>query len=70
MKAKVIRIIDTKTIKVVSTTYKKHQRYGKFITIKRNFIVDTNGKSNFEIGQDVEISTSRPISKKKKWIIK
>lgn len=69
MKAKVIGVIDNKTIKVVSTTYKKHKRYGKYITFSKNYIVDTNGK-NIEIGQEIEIASSRPISKRKKWIIK
>jgi len=70
MKAKVIGIIDLKTIKVISNTYKKHERYGKFITVSKKFIVDTNGKESIEIGQEVVISNSKPISKKKKWIIK
>ena len=69
MKAKIISIIDSKTIKVSSNTYKKHEKYGKYITINKKFLVDTDGKS-VEIGQEIEISSSRPISKRKKWKIK
>ncbi len=69
MKAKIISIIDSKTIKVLSTTYKKHEKYGKYITINKKYLVDTDGK-NVEIGQDIEISSSRPISKRKNWKIK
>jgi small subunit ribosomal protein S17 len=69
MKAKIVSIIDSKTIKVSSTTYKKHEKYGKYITISKNYLVDTDGKS-VEIGQEIEISSSRPISKRKKWKIK
>ena len=69
MKAKIIKIIDSKTVKAITTTYKMHSRYGKFVTISKSFVVDTNGK-NVLIGQDVEIVSSKPISKKKKWIIR
>lgn len=69
MKAKVINIIDKKTVKVVSTTYKKHERYGKYITVSKKYLVDTNNV-DVELGQEVEIINSRPISKRKKWKIK
>lgn len=69
MKAKIVNIIDNKTVKVVSTTYKKHERYGKYITVNKKYLVDTNNVS-VELGQEVEIINSRPISKRKKWKIK
>ena len=69
MKAKIISIIDSKTIKVSSSIYKKHDKYGKYITINKNYLVETDGK-NVEIGQEVDLVSSRPISKKKKWKIK
>jgi small subunit ribosomal protein S17 len=69
MKAKIISIIDSKTIKVSSTTYKKHEKYGKYITVSKNYLVDTDEK-NVVIGQEIEIISSRPISRKKKWKIK
>lgn len=69
MKAKILSIIDSKTIKAISTTYKKHKTYGKYVTVSKKFIVDTNGK-NVEVGKEVEIVSSKPISKRKKWIIK
>ncbi len=69
MKAKIISIIDSSTVKVSSTTYKKHDKYGKYITISKKYLVDTDGK-NVEVGQEIEILNSRPISKKKKWKIK
>ncbi len=69
MKAKIISIIDSKTIKVSSTTYKKHEKYGKYITTSKNYLVETEEK-NIEVGQEIEIISSRPISRKKKWKIK
>ena len=69
MKVKVLNIIDTKTFKALSTAYKKHLRYGKYITIHKKYIVDSCGEK-VEIGQEVEIVNSRPLSKRKKWALK
>lgn len=69
MKAKIVKVIDEKTVKAVSTTYIKHEKYGKFITKSKNFMVDINNKK-VEIGQEIEIINSRPVSKTKKWKIK
>jgi small subunit ribosomal protein S17 len=69
MKAKVVKIIDKKTFKAVSTSYKKHPKYGKYITTYKNYLVDSMGKE-LSIDQEVEIVSSRPISKLKRWKIK
>ena len=69
MKAKIVKVIDEKTVKAVSTTYKKHEKYGKFITTIKNFMVDINNQK-VEVGQEIEIINSRPVSKTKKWKIK
>jgi small subunit ribosomal protein S17 len=69
MKVQVLNIIDDKTFKASSTIFKKHLRYGKYITIHKKYLVDSRGKK-LNIGDEVEIKSSRPISKRKKWIIK
>ncbi|MFM7621255.1 MAG: 30S ribosomal protein S17 [Alphaproteobacteria bacterium] len=69
MKVKVLQIIDNKTFKAVSTSYKKHSKYGKYVTFNKKFLVDS-GESKVEVGQELEIVNSRPISKRKKWAIK
>ncbi len=69
MKVKVLNIIDQKTFKGVATIFKKHPRYGKFITVHKNYLVDSQGKS-LNVGDEVEIVSSRPISKRKKWALK
>jgi len=69
MKVKVLQIIDNKTFKAVSTIYKKHNKYGKYVTFNKKFLVDS-GESKVEVGQELEIVNSRPISKRKKWAIK
>jgi len=69
MKVTVAKIIDSKTLKVVSTLYKKHKLYGKYITTHKNYLVSYNGE-NVSVGDKVEIVSSRPVSKLKKWSLK
>lgn len=69
MKVKVLNIIDNKTFKAVSSVQKKHPLYGKFITISKKYLVDSDG-IKVEVGQEVEIVNCRPISKRKKWALK
>jgi small subunit ribosomal protein S17 len=69
MKVTVLNIIDEKTFKGLSTTYKKHPRYGKFITVHTKYLVDSQGKK-VNVGDEVEIVSSRPISKRKRWALK
>ncbi len=69
MKVKILNIIDEKTFKGVATIFKKHPRYGKYITVHKNYLVDSQGKS-VNVGDEVEIVSSRPISKRKKWALK
>ena len=69
MKVKVLKIIDKRTLKAVSSTYKKHPLYKKYLLVYKKYLVDyLNGIP--EVGQYIEISESRPLSKSKKWIIK
>ncbi len=69
MKVKVLNIIDEKTFKAISTVYKKHPKYGKYITKHKKYLVDSAGKS-VKVGDEVEITTSRPVSKLKRWALK
>jgi len=68
MRVKVLNIIDDKTFKALSTSYKKHPKYGKYITTHKKYLVDSSGKK-VEVGQEVEIVSSRPISKRKRWAL-
>jgi ribosomal protein S17 len=69
MKIKVVNIIDSKTFKGISVTYKKHDRYHKYITSSKGYLVDYSGL-DVKIGDEFEIVQSRPVSKLKKWTIK
>ena len=69
MKVTVLNIIDDKTFKGLSTTLKKHPRYGKYVTVHKKYLVDSQGQK-VTVGQEVEIISSRPISKRKRWALK
>jgi small subunit ribosomal protein S17 len=69
MKVTVLNIIDEKTFKAVSTSSKKHAQYGKYVTVHKKYLVDSQGKK-VEVGQEVDIVESRPISKRKRWALK
>lgn len=69
MKVTILNIIDEKTFKALSTTYKKHPRYGKYITVHKKYLVDSQGKK-VNVGDEVEIVGSRPLSKNKRWALK
>jgi small subunit ribosomal protein S17 len=68
MRVEVLNIIDDNTVKVVSIIRKQHPKYKKFINIKKKYLVDSNN-IRVAIGDKVEIVTSRPISKRKRWKI-
>ena len=69
MKVKVLNVIDDKTFRGVSSTSKKHPKYGKYITVHKKYLVDLQGQT-VNIGDEVEIVSSKPISKRKNWILK
>ncbi|MBU6338995.1 MAG: 30S ribosomal protein S17 [Rickettsiales bacterium] len=69
MKVKILNIIDDKTFKAVSTAFKKHPRYGKYLTTHKNYLVDSKGQK-VNVGDEVEIVSSKPVSKNKKWALK
>lgn len=69
MKVTVLNIIDEKTFKGISTALKKHPRYGKYITVHKKYLVDSQGQK-VTVGDEVEIIPSRPISKTKRWALK
>jgi small subunit ribosomal protein S17 len=55
-----------KTIRVIVKGKKKHPKYKKYIPTKQVFFAhDEENKAG--MGDEVEISFTRPISKKKRW---
>jgi small subunit ribosomal protein S17 len=68
MRVEVLNIIDDSTVKVISIIRKQHPKYKKFVNIKKKYLVDSNN-IEVSVGDKVEIITSRPISKRKRWKI-
>jgi small subunit ribosomal protein S17 len=68
MKVKVVNVVDHKTFKASSVTKKKHQRYGKYIMVPKSYLVDS-GDRQVNVGDEVDIKSSRPLSKRKKWAL-
>jgi small subunit ribosomal protein S17 len=69
MKVKVENIIDGKTFKAVATSYKKHDKYKKYITTHKSYLVHFEGQ-DIKIGQEVSIDQCRPVSKRKRWTLR
>ncbi len=64
----VTNIIDQKTIKVQTTSRKKHPLYHKLFTKTKNYLVECqNGKQDITIGSKVIFVNCHPLSKNKKW---
>jgi small subunit ribosomal protein S17 len=70
MKVKILNIIDSKTFKAIATMYKAHKKYGKYLTSHKKYLVHYEGEKALNIGEEVLISQTRPISKNKRWIFK
>lgn len=57
-----------KTIVVEVSQYKKHPKYGKYMTIKKKYKVHDEENSK-KIGDKVEIKACRPMSKDKHFTL-
>ncbi len=68
MKVVVLKIIDSRTIKAFSMSMVKHLSYDKYITKRDYYIVESFGKS-VSLGDEIEIVSSRPFSKRKSWAL-
>jgi len=69
MKVKILNIIDHNTFKVIATLYKAHKKYGKYLTSHKKYLVHCVDSKNLNIGDEVIISQTRPISKCKRWVL-
>lgn len=70
-KTKIGIIINTKsnqTAQVNVERYKKHLKYKKKYKISKKFLVH-NPNNEFKTGETVKITETRPLSKKKHFII-
>ena len=70
LKGKVIRNNGKKTVIVQVLIKKTHKRYKKTICFKKNYMVNDTLNSKIDIGDNVIIIKTKPISKYKHWQIK
>lgn len=69
LKGKVVSVKMVNTVVVAVTNIKAHPKYKKRLKLTKKYKVHyTGGKLN--VGDNVLIEESKPISKEKKWIIK
>ena len=65
---KVVSDARNKTVTVLVERRVKHELYGKIVAKSRKYHAhDENNE--FKIGEVVEISESRPLSKTKSWVV-
>ncbi|MFT6333105.1 MAG: ribosomal protein S17 [Lentimonas sp.] len=69
MKVKILNIIDDKTFKAESTLYRPHKKYGKYLAFHKKYLVHYEGDVKIQVGEEVSISQTKPISKRKRWIL-
>lgn len=58
-----------KTIVVLVTTYKRHPKYKKRYQVSKKFYAHCEDSSKFNIGDQVTISETKPLSKLKRWMV-
>lgn len=68
IKVKVIKKAGDKTIVGESSYLKKHPVYKKYIKVSKKYMIHDENNS-VRIGDEVFIKSSRPISKRKTWIV-
>jgi small subunit ribosomal protein S17 len=56
-----------KTLVVTVSSYKNHPKYKKRYRVSKKFYVHTDDSSKFNIGDEITIGETRPVSKLKKW---
>lgn len=71
MEGKVISVIGENTIAIMVENKSKHPLYGKVVKREKKFLVHVPSNVKLpSVNEVVEVVSSRPISKQKKWILK
>lgn len=58
-----------KTVIITVHTYKSHPKYKKRYRVSNKFHAHNPENEKFEIGQEITIYETRPISKLKRWSV-
>lgn len=56
-----------KTVVISVTTYKRHSKYKKQYMVSKKFYAHSEDPSKYNIGDELTIVETRPISKLKRW---
>ncbi len=68
LQGKVVSDKMEKTVAVAVARVKEHPLYRKKFTITRKYLAHDED-STYKVGDLVEISESRPLSKRKRWVV-
>ena len=68
LQVKVINIAGDKTVVGLHTFLKKHPIYGKYVKKQKKYMIHDENNSA-KIGDEIYIMETRPLSKRKSWII-
>lgn len=68
-KGVVVKVSGNKTIKVEVNDYKAHPKYHKRYRVTKRFLVHDEAETA-KVGQNVVITQTRPVSKRKHWVLK
>ena len=68
IKVKIISKAGDKTVVGESSSLKMHPIYKKYIKVAKKYMIHDESNS-VKVGDEVFIKSSRPISKRKSWVI-
>lgn len=66
---KIVSNVQAKTLIIEVTTSKIHPKYKKSYKVSKKFYAHNPEDKKFEIGDEVTIYETKPISKTKRWTI-
>ena len=56
-----------KTVVITVNSYKNHPKYKKRYRVSRKFYAHTDTPESFNVGDEITIAETKPISKLKRW---
>lgn len=66
---KIVSNIQAKTLIIEVTTSKIHPKYKKSYKVSKKFYAHNPEDKKFEIGEEITVYETKPISKTKRWTI-
>ncbi|MDR2777482.1 MAG: mitochondrial small ribosomal subunit protein uS17m [Rickettsiales bacterium] len=68
IRVKIVRRAGDKTVVGETSFLRQHRKYKKYIKVFKRYLIHDEDNS-INIGDEVSIKSSRPISKRKTWVI-